>query len=197
MLSVAKNSKSKRWKQTTSHPGPREARPTRITARCFVKIVTGRNPHDNQTTPVPKSNRGAALLNEYGIAYCKSELHCSDSKEIEYNDLRKHITEFICQTSKFYKACDYLGNIEVSVELKEIFDTKLKDDHHFSGYGSVCIDSDVFAAEQCTPFDLYDSEKCEKIYENLICQLLLAYNVPTDTPHFREKVGHSLSPVFR
>lgn len=36
---------------TKSHPGPRAARPTRITVRCFVKSVTGRSPHNNQKNP--------------------------------------------------------------------------------------------------------------------------------------------------
>ena len=49
VLGVPTNSQSKRWKQTISHPGPRAARPTRIIARCFVKSVTGRSLHDNQT----------------------------------------------------------------------------------------------------------------------------------------------------
>ena len=45
-------------------PGPRTARPTRITARCFVKSVTGRSPHNNQTAPcAPRSNKCTGGIN--------------------------------------------------------------------------------------------------------------------------------------
>lgn len=127
-------------------------------------------------------------FNEYGIAYLKSELPYTNNKEIDCADFRDRIAELIQHAATLYKECGYLGTIEVSAEVKEIFDTRLMRGNLFLGPHSKCIDSEVFAAEQCTPSDLDDTKKCEKLCEYLICQLFLAYGVSTDIPFIREKV---------
>lgn len=134
-------------------------------------------------------------FNEYGIAYLKSELSSDDNKDVEYLTLRDRIGAFIRQASTFYKACDYLGNIEVSVHLKEVFDTTLNTNPPNWVYSGEtrCFDSDILVFEQCLPFDLYESEKRKKVVENLICQLLWAYNIQSDDGLVRKRVRDSLS----
>ena len=136
-------------------------------------------------------------FNEYGIAYLKSELRSTDNKEIEYLDLRDRIGAFIRQASTFYKACQYLGNIEVSVHLKEVFDTILNSNPPNWVYGGEtrCFDSDILVFEQCLPFDLYESEKRKNVCVDLICQLLWAYNIQSDHGLVRKRVRNSLSDL--
>ena len=135
-------------------------------------------------------------VNEYGIAYLKSELSSDDNKDVEYLTLRDRIEAFIRQTSRFYKKIDYLGNVEVRVHLKEVFDTILKYNQrswvHVGADARHCFDSDVLVTEQCLSHDLYDLEKCKKVCEKLIYQLLWAYNI-SNNELVRERVENSLA----
>lgn len=136
-------------------------------------------------------------FNEYGIAYLKSELCSTDNKEIEYFDLRDCIREFIRQTSTFYKACGNLGNIEVSVHLRKVCKTiLLMNRRPWVHRGEPrCFDSDVYVDEQCLPLDLHDPEKRKNVCVDLICQLLWAYNIPSNEPSVREEVRRSLGDL--
>ena len=136
-------------------------------------------------------------FNEYGIAYCKAVLNCSDNKEIEYLDLRDHIAGSIHQASILYQACDYLGNIEASVQLRDVFGTILKDNQRSwrSGKEARCLETEFCVSEQCLPHNLYDPEKLKKVSEDLICQLIWRFNVPSNERHTREKVRESLASI--
>lgn len=139
-------------------------------------------------------------FNEYGIAYHKSVLNCSDNKEnkeIEYLDLRDRIAASISQASILYQACDYLGNIEASIQLREVFDTILKNNKRswVSGKEARCLETEFCVSEQCLPHDLYDREKQKKVIEDLIYQLLWVYDVPSNESQIRDKVRKSLVSI--
>ena len=136
-------------------------------------------------------------FNEYGIAYLKSELSSDDNKEVEYLTLRDRIGAFIRQASTFYKACEYLGNIEVSVHLRKVCKTTLSMNRRpWVHRGELhCFDSDVYVDEQCLPLDLYNPEKRKNVCVDLICQLLWAYNIPSNEPSVREEVRRSLGDL--
>ena len=138
-------------------------------------------------------------FNEYGIAYCKAVLNCSDNKEIEYLDLRDRIVVSIRQASILYQACGYLGNIEVRVQLREVFRAILKDNQRswVSGKEARCLETEFCVSEQCLPHDLYDPEKLKKVSEDLICQMIWRFNVPSNEQHTREKVRKSLASICR
>ena len=143
------------------------------------------------------SGRKYTEFNEYGIAYCREVLNCSSNKEFEYLDLRDRIEELIRQASTLYRTCDYLGNIEVSVQLREVFGTILMDNQCSFRYGEEagCLETEFCVSEQCLPHDLYDPEKRKKVSEDLICQLIWRFNVPSNEPQIREKVRKSLASI--
>lgn len=142
-----------------------------------------------------RSGRKYTEFNEYGIAYCKADLNCSENSEIEYFHLRDGIWDLIRQASTLYRACDDFGNIEVSVGLEDVFETILKDDQRrWASSGEArSLETAFCISESCLPDDLSDPEKRKHVCEALICQLLWIYNVPSYEPQIREKVRQSLA----
>ncbi len=105
-----------------------------------------------------------------------------------------HISYLIQQSIAFYTECEYLGNIEISARLQEVLGKELIDP--VRGYAKItdvipdgpkCFDSAVLASKQCLSRDLESEEKRKNIVEELICQLLWAFNIPVDQPWVRER----------
>ena len=120
-------------------------------------------------------------LNEYGIVYHRAVLCPANKQEFEYRKFVFGIGKLIQQASELYKECQYLGNIEVDVTLKNISGTKLLSDQGSLGPSSdpaEALDSEIFASQQCLYHDLHDQTESKKIIENLTLQLLWAYNTP-------------------
>ena len=137
-------------------------------------------------------------LNEYGIVYHKISLSNSIIiQEIDYTRFLSHINDSIVKIRDFYNECKYLGNIEVTARLQDVLEKELMDpDGDFSGRlsigniseGTKCYDTEVVASKQCLSRDLENEEKRKDIVEELVCQLLWAFNIPADQPNIREGV---------
>ncbi len=141
-------------------------------------------------------------FNEYGVVYRRIVLSVLnyDGKE-DMVDLRQfliHINCLIEHTMDLYKKCEYLGNIEISVKLQEVLDKRLTDqfarDNTVNVTGNLyakpkCNDTEVFTSIQCFTRDLENKDKRKDIVEDLMCQLLWAFNVAVDKPNIRENVG--------
>ena len=124
-------------------------------------------------------------LNEYGIAYHREVLCPISENEYEYRNILEGIRKLLPRASELYEKCAslgyYLGNIEVSVKLKNVSGTKLLSDRRSLGPSSnpaEALDSEIFASQQCLYRDLPNPEGSKKIAEELTLQLLWAYNDP-------------------
>ena len=51
-----------------------------------------------------------------------------------------------------------------------------------------CFDTEVFASKQCLARDIESEETRKDIVEDLMCQLLWAFNVPIDNPNVIKKI---------
>ena len=118
-------------------------------------------------------------LNEYGIVYHRATLDRRTStfasKETEdYLDFRQIVStigELIQKAQSFYERCEYLGNIEIKMQLREVFGKKLGFDGSYNEtslkkFDSIkrqqCLDSQVLASIQCFPIDLYGKGKIHR-----------------------------------
>ena len=142
-------------------------------------------------------------LNEYGIVYHRATLDRRTStfasKETEdYLDFRQIVStigELIQKAQSFYERCEYLGNIEIKMQLREVFGKKLGFDGSYNEtslkkFDSIkrqqCLDSQVLASTQCFPIDLMEREKFIGIVDQLAGQLLWAFNI--DNPMERKEL---------
>ena len=140
-------------------------------------------------------------LNEYGIVFHRTNLGCFDEGSIEYGKFIQHIDHLISNARDLYKKCEYIGNIEVTAQLLDVYGKDLIDSvtrNH--GWritdnipdGSKCFDRRVFASQQCLPSDLEKAEKRVEIIEKLIYQLIWAFNIPINDPHVRKRVRNRI-----
>ena len=129
-------------------------------------------------------------LNEYGIVYHRTTLDRRTStfarEAEEHLDFRQFVAtigELIQKAQSFYKKCEYLGNIEITVQSREVFGEKLGFYEKPSRvkFNSIkrqqCLDSQVLASTQCLPIDLMKREKFIGIVDRLAGQLLWAFNI--------------------
>ena len=140
-------------------------------------------------------------LNEYGIVYHRTVLYDSDGQDIDYGRFLWHIEYLIGHAKDFYKKCEYLGNIEVSVQLQKVLGKMLTEPD--SGMyrrkitdnipdGPVCTDSEVLVSKRCLSRDLENEEKRRDIVEELTCQLIWAFNIPIDESWVRKQVRNRI-----
>ena len=140
-------------------------------------------------------------LNEYGIVYHRTVLYDSDGQDIDYGRFLWHIEYLIGHAKNFYKKCEYLGNIEVSVQLQKVLGKRLTEPD--SGTyrrkitdnipdGPVCSDSEVLVSKRCLSRDLENEEKRRDIVEELTCQLIWAFNIPIDESWVRKQVRNRI-----
>ena len=135
-------------------------------------------------------------LNEYGIVYHRILLDNDKNQSgIQFDALLWDIRELIEQSRALYKKCEYLGNIEVIAQLRDVHNKRLIDpDLTATGHdGPVCSDSEVQATIQCMPRDFENTESRRGIVEDLICQLLWAFNIPIENERVRERVRQRIA----
>ena len=150
-------------------------------------------------------------FNEYGIVYHRltlerqilNSVNTKAGAPLNFRFFILGIGRLIKRAQSFYIQCEYLGNIEIKVQLRQIFNEKL---NFYDEYLSVfrrpakgdfhipqqCIDSEVIASIQCFPRDLATKEKFIDIVDQLAGQLLWAFNIDTSPTARRNLVKHIL-----
>ena len=148
-------------------------------------------------------------LNEYGIVYHRHHLdkidQYSNSNEGKYVDVRRFVWEIgrtIEKATSLYKKCGYLGAVDITVQLREVFDETLLFYKFYSNtlQGRVksddiddiekqqCFDSEVLASLQCLSQDLIDRNKFIDTVDQLTDPLLWAFNIVVDDAARKELV---------
>lgn len=143
-------------------------------------------------------------LNEYGFVYHKMTFHERNPYPlIGVIDFRNVIDEFMHIAEVFYGNCDFLGNIEVSAQLKNVQnrnlskeighlrDTQLPDKLFCSVPEFRITTSKYYLAR-----DFKNSDHQKQIYEELILQILWAFNVPSDNKHVITAVKELIGPAI-
>ena len=140
-------------------------------------------------------------LNEYGVVYHGIGLCFVNEQEIDYDTFLPHIKNSIEHTINLYRESEYLGNIEISIQLQDVSGKVLMDSDK-RRYGrkitdnilecTECVDREVSASKQCLSRDLENEEKQRDIVEELVCQLLWAFNIPTEQSWIRERVRNRI-----
>ena len=132
-----------------------------------------------------------AELNEYGIVYQISELQDYE-QEIEWDQFVESIAKLIKWASKLYKACKYLGNIEVSVQLRQVLDKGILDAQSrgltYRRQSTRSFDKEIYHSDQYLIHDLHDLNARTNIVEALIIQLLWPFDIPDDNDEVRKRV---------
>lgn len=148
-------------------------------------------------------------LNEYGIVYQREELRKIDgplAEEEEWCDFWQFVRaigKLIKVATSFYKECGYLGNVEITVQLRQVFDAKLL---FYKTYRDAlnayiksdekerqrCLDSQVLASVQSLPQDLVDQEKFIDAVDELTDPLLWAFNIIVNSEGKRKLIEHIL-----
>ena len=134
-------------------------------------------------------------LNEYGLVYHSQHLdkidRYSNSHEAKYLDFRRFVWEIgrtIKKATSLYKKSGYLGNVDVTVQLRWVFDETLLFYKFYSGIlrehiksddieKQQCLDSQVLVSLQCLPQDLIDRNKFIDTVDELTNPLLWAFNI--------------------
>ena len=148
-------------------------------------------------------------LNEYGIIYRRTVLSIYENdhnqERMDCGQLFFLIKDLIKWAVDLYKKCEYLGNIKISIQLQEILDRILSDlsgrSYREEITGSLinnpaCFDTEVSSSIECLAHDLENEDKRNAIVEELMCQLLWAFNIPVDNPRVKEKVRKRIEREF-
>ena len=166
---------------------------SRVAGGFFVSTI-----RDNDSNFALRNSYVCWELNEYGIVYHRVKLEKRTSrfanKETEdYLDFRQIVStigELIQKAQSFYERCEYLGNIEIQMQLREVFGKKLGLDGSYNEtsrkkFDSIkqqqCLDSQVLAFTQCLPRNLVEREKFIGVVNELAGQLIWAFNIDDPT----------------
>ena len=136
-------------------------------------------------------------LNQYGVVYYRQDIEFGvEEKHIFFPGIAKAIGVTIKDARSLYKKCKSLGNLEITVQLREVFAENLRfygaqRDDELEQQQS--LDSEIPASIQCFPQDLVKRGKNINIVDDLARQLLWAFNI--DNPEkSRELVEGVLEP---
>ena len=133
-------------------------------------------------------------LNEYGIIYERETLKREQwgnrggfgnetsrtGKHLDADDVALRVFQFLWFTKDFFQKCEYFGNIEITIRMREIDKEtlKFKTDHHPGILEErKSVESEVAASDQCLPHDLNKAEAYTKIFIGLLTQLFWVFNV--------------------
>ena len=133
-------------------------------------------------------------LNEYGIIYRRETLSREPwrnrvnignessraGKHLDADDVALRVFQFLWFTKDFFQKCEYFGNIEITIRMREIDKEtlKFKTDHHPGILEErQSVESEVAASDQCLPHDLNKAEAYTKIFIGLLTQLFWVFNV--------------------
>ena len=146
-----------------------------------------------------KSERNLEL-NEYGLIYYRNALRPDEKGTINVHGFIAGIDGALDPAKRFYQACDFLGNIEVIVQLQNVYEQQLVKD---LGTGKniglnrpVCYNDTVLAttSNHYITRDIAEPEHQRNIFEDLTMQLLWAFNIPTDHNYIRQHVAKLIEP---
>ncbi len=155
-------------------------------------------------------------LNEYGIVYHRRVLpehqqsnarHEFTAVALNYCDFIRTIRILIFQAMALYEKCEYVGNIEVTAKLHNVLGTQLyapddrllyaqKITEHIPD-GPVCSDSEVSASTQCMPRDFNNTDRLIDIVEELVHQLIWAFNIPINETWVIDRVGKHIEQSLK
>ena len=133
---------------------------------------------------LPKYEHGDYCeLNEHGIVYQRTQLPEEteyDSKQyFNFKDFLYRISDHISLAKQFYDSSEYMGDIEFTVQLREVFGKRLQNSKNDLGYQSgtlECADKEILTSTQCRPQDFANSERLIEILEGLASDILWAFN---------------------
>ena len=136
-------------------------------------------------------------LNEYGIVYQRTKLEheVNDSEQyLNFGVFLYRICDCMSLAKSFYDKCAYTGNLEFTVQLREIFGKKLVHSNELDWQREPfeCSDSDISASIQCLPRDLANSDRLIEMLEELTSEILWAFN--TGKP---KKIRELIKEVLR
>ena len=119
----------------------------------------------------------------------KSELFNHDETTLVFQEFVSTINELIQTAQPFYEKCEYAGNIEITAQLRHVFDEKLRfSEHQHPSEMGQSMDPEVLASTQCLPRDLVEREKFIDVVDELAGQLLWSFDID-DSKATRELVG--------
>ena len=149
---------------------------------------------------------GHLELNEYGIVYLRPKFYEPIKYGIDCGEILEGINELIKHAKGLYDKCEYLGNIEISVQLQKVLGRILIDPKGITDYreeitGNLnakpeCFDTEVFASRRCITRDFENEEKRKDIVEELTLQVIWAFNVPNDNQYVKEKVRKRIEYIY-
>ena len=126
---------------------------------------------------------------------------------VNYCDFIRTIRFLIYQAKMLYEKCEYVGNIEVSAKLQNVILIQLYDPDDRLLYaqkitehipdGPVCSDAEVSASTQCMPRDFNNTDSLINIAEELVHQLLWAFNIPINESWVIERVGKQIESFIQ
>ena len=136
-------------------------------------------------------------LNEHGIIYKRETLKREQwgnrggfgnessrtGKHLIADDIALRVFSFLWLAKDFYLKCEYYGNIEVTIRMREVNKETLmfKTDRHPGILEErKSVESEVSASDQCLPHDLTKAEQYTLIFIGLLRQLFWAFNVLGD-----------------
>ena len=148
-------------------------------------------------------------LNEYGFVYHRHHLDRIEqhrSRDEESLDFRRFvwgIGRTLKTATSLYNRCGYLGNVDITVKLRRVFDEKLL---FYKLYFNIlhkrtrpddiekqqCLDSQVLASIQCLPQDLVDRKQFIGTVDQLTDPLLWAFNIIVNDAGRKELVEQLL-----
>ena len=166
---------------------------SRVAGGFFVSTI-----RDNDSNFALRNSYVCWELNEYGIVYHRIKLdkrtstfaHRGTEEHLDFRQIVSTIGELIQKAQSFYKKCEYLGNIEITVQSREVFGEKLR---FYELYNKPsrkkfdlikqqqCVDSQVLASIQCFPRNLVERGKFIGVVDELAGQLLWAFNIDNPT----------------
>ena len=122
-------------------------------------------------------------LNEYGVVYLRDKLERETSespseKQLYFTHFLNGISRLIGHAKRFYAQGEYMGNIEFTAQLRQVFGTELvRMDSLGDQLGPLkCADSEVATSTQCLSRDFVKRERLIDIVEELAEGLLWAFN---------------------
>lgn len=136
-------------------------------------------------------------LNEHGIIYLREKLqksrydgafhvHADDNQKeyLDFRDLLRAIFQLIVVAKGFYQRCQYLGNVEITVKLREVRGDNLmfRDEFRYLRIQTqASLDAEIPASNTLFVRALMEWEKVDNIIVELVGQLLWGFSVRSGT----------------
>lgn len=119
------------------------------------------------------------ILNEYGIVYYRNLLSIEDN-QLVFQSFAERMLSLLKNARDLYQLCNYLGSIEVNVELKGVFNTSLQFPSSYLGtsYLKPSLEDEIFLKTQCNATEFSDMDSRINAFTTLLRQLFLAYDLP-------------------